>query len=325
MTAQNKGSEQVIYPVVVVDVSGDKCCALLDTGAGSSYASSAILDHLGIRPIREEFKRIEMMLGSTSKVIGVYGVTISSLNGKFRLKTEVTKVDRGTLLSLDNPKYGEVLQKYTHLERVHMDDDDTKAELPVHIILGTSDCAKINTENKPKIGRPGEPVAEITQFGWTIMSPRKKVKHPNLENEDPKNSKTKTPKLETGLSFINWLESLLLIQLESSTIMNRTQFKSTQVELRGAANAFPPLRGRLCFGSDQKTENAQTISRMLPYGQEKPIRRQSPTLTAVLCLVLCLAWRKSLTLEPHSPFSTSFQTFCVSARAYLHTSKYGQF
>ena len=55
------------------------------------------------------------------------------------------------------------------------------------------------------------------------------------------------------------------------------QFKSTQVELRGVVNAFPPLRGRLCFGSDQKPENAQTISRMLLYGQEKQIRRQSPT------------------------------------------------
>ena len=54
------------------------------------------------------------------------------------------------------------------------------------------------------------------------------------------------------------------------------QFKSTQV-----VNAFPPLRGRPggrpCFGRDQKTENAQTISRMLRYRQEKPIRRQSPT------------------------------------------------
>ena len=97
----------------------------------------------------------------------------------------------------------------------------------------------------------------------------------NLENEPPKNSKTKTPKLETGLSFINWLESLLLIQRESSRITNRMRFKSTQVELRGVVNAFPPLRGRLCFGSDQKTENAQTICRMLLYGREKPIRRQS--------------------------------------------------
>ena len=42
------------------------------------------------------------------------------------------------------------------------------------------------------------------------------------------------------------------------SITNRTQFKSTQV-----VNAFPPLR----FRRDQKTENAQTISRMLLYCQ----------------------------------------------------------
>ena len=89
------------------------------------------------------------------------------------MKTEVTKVERGTLLSLDNLKYGEVLQKYIHLERVHM--DDTKAELPIHIILRASDYAKIKTENKPKIGRPGESAVGLTQFGWTIMSPGKEV------------------------------------------------------------------------------------------------------------------------------------------------------
>ena len=49
-----------------------------------------------------------MMLGSTSKVTGVYSVTVSSLNGKFWLKTEVRKVDHGTLLSLDNPKFTEI-------------------------------------------------------------------------------------------------------------------------------------------------------------------------------------------------------------------------
>ena len=45
------------------------------------------------------------------------------------------------------------------------------------------------------------------------------------------------------------------------------------------------------------------------------------------------AWRKSLTRdarEPHSPqprtlFSASFQTFCLTARAYLNTQKYGLF
>ena len=96
-----------------------------------------------------------------------------------------------------------------------------------------------------------------------------KTRHPKLENEDPKSRKRSTldrkrstQKLETGLSFINTRP--MLIQQESSTITNRMQFKSTQV-----VNAFPPLRGRPggrpCFGRDQKTENAQTISRMLLY------------------------------------------------------------
>ena len=64
------------------------------------------------------------------------------------------------------------------------------------------------------------------QSAYRKRSTRKRSTQ-KLENEDPKNLKTKTPKLETGLSFINWLESLLLIQQESSTIMNRMQFKST--------------------------------------------------------------------------------------------------
>ena len=52
-----------------------------------------------------------------------------------------------------------------------MDDVDDKVELPVHLILGTSEYARIKTDSKPKIGRPGEPVAELTKFGWTILSP----------------------------------------------------------------------------------------------------------------------------------------------------------
>jgi len=100
LTAEDNETGKVIYPVVVVEVNGIKCRALLDTGAGSSNASSAILDHLRIRPLGEEFKRIEMMLGSVNKAIGVDGVTIDSLDRNFRLESEVTKVDRGSLLSL---------------------------------------------------------------------------------------------------------------------------------------------------------------------------------------------------------------------------------
>ena len=56
-----------------------------------------------------------------------------------------------------------------------------------------------------------------------------KTKHPKTRKRRPQKLENEDPKLETGLSFINWLESLLLIQQESSTITNRMQFKSTQV------------------------------------------------------------------------------------------------
>ena len=54
-------------------------------------------------------------------------------------------------------------------------DNDEKPELPVHLILGASEYARIKTETKPKIGQPSEPVAELTKFGWTILSPGKET------------------------------------------------------------------------------------------------------------------------------------------------------
>ena len=52
-----------------------------------------------------------------------------------------------------------------------MDDNDQKKELLVQIILGASDYSRIKTMTKPRIGQAGEPVAEQTQLGWSIISP----------------------------------------------------------------------------------------------------------------------------------------------------------
>lgn len=168
MVANGKGS--VTYPVVVVEIGGIKCRALLDTGAGSSYASAALLDRMGKQPARKEFRRIEMMMQTTNKEIEIYEVAIKNLSGDFQLETEVTKVNRGVLLTLANPQYNDLIKQFDHLKGVTMDDTDAKKELPVHLILGTSEYARIKTRTTPKIGNPGEPIAEQTQLGWTIMS-----------------------------------------------------------------------------------------------------------------------------------------------------------
>ena len=102
-------------------------------------------------------------------------VTIENgdVNGKFAMPVEVTKVDKGELLFLDNPNYEEAIAKNPHLSGVVMNDQDKKSRLPVHLILSAGEYAKLKTESALKIGEPGEPVAELTKFGWVIMSPGK--------------------------------------------------------------------------------------------------------------------------------------------------------
>lgn len=175
MTATTMERPTVIYPVVVVEVLGVKCRALLDTGAGSSYASAALLDRLQIRPHQREVRQIEMMMGVVTKPVEIFKVQISSLKGDFLLETDVTLVNKRQLLSLENPRYQQVLERYDHLKGVKMDDMDTKEFLPVHLILGVCDHTKIKTETAPLIGATNEPIAEKTKFGWTIISPGKEV------------------------------------------------------------------------------------------------------------------------------------------------------
>lgn len=69
----------------------------------------------------------------------------------------VSKVDKPELMLLQNPKYEELKRKYQHL--VRMDDEGSKPLLPVHLLLGASEYAKIKTVTPP------------TALGWTIMSP----------------------------------------------------------------------------------------------------------------------------------------------------------
>ena len=123
----------VTYSVVVVEVEGIKCRALLDTSAGSSYASAALLDHISSIRHNKEVRKIEMLLGASTREVELATITISDVNGKLSMPVEVTKVEKGELLFLENPKYQELIAGNPHLSGVVMNDVDTKSHLPVHI------------------------------------------------------------------------------------------------------------------------------------------------------------------------------------------------
>ena len=84
---------------------------------------------------------------------------VESLDGDFSMSVKLTKVHKGELLTVDNPHYQQLIDSYSHLRGVKIEDLDSKEELPVHVVLGSDEYAQI------------KPTAEKTKLGWLIMSP----------------------------------------------------------------------------------------------------------------------------------------------------------
>eukprot|EP00795_Rhopilema_esculentum_P008005 gene8005-13914_t len=139
---QYHANEAVTYPVVVASENGVKCRALLDTGAGSSYASKTLLDLIKIKPVRKKTRRIDMMMQSVNQRIEVYNVNIASIDEKFSLQAFVSKVDKDVLLALPNPKYDSMISRF-HIsltfDKINMNDKEKKPCLPTHFILDNSE------------------------------------------------------------------------------------------------------------------------------------------------------------------------------------------
>ena len=73
-----------------------------------------------------------------------------------------------------------MLTKYPHLTGIKMNENQTKAILPIHVILGASDFTKIKTQERTRIGQIGDPVPELTKLRWVIMSPGKESSYSNV-------------------------------------------------------------------------------------------------------------------------------------------------
>ena len=162
----------VIYPVAIARVNGQLCRIFLDTGTGGRYASSTLIQRAKAKYVGTVDKNVQMLLHSTSQSFEQYEVTVSNFKEDFEMKVCVTKVDKPDILKLENPNYKDVIERHQHLAGVTMLEKSDKDYLPVHLILGSGDFAKLKTATAPKIGKTLEdPVAELTKLGWVIYSP----------------------------------------------------------------------------------------------------------------------------------------------------------
>ena len=152
------GSNEGILPIIPIKVDGIICRALIDTGAGSSYASGKLIDLLKKKPCETKTRRVDMLISSQVTKLEMYDTLVESLDGDFSMSVKLTKVHKGELLTVDNPHYQQLIDSYSHLRGVKIEDLDSKEELPVHVVLGSGEYARIKTETKPHIGKDGEPM-----------------------------------------------------------------------------------------------------------------------------------------------------------------------
>lgn len=143
--------------------------ALLDTWAWSSYASAQLINNLHKKPAKPH--KSESRCWAPWQPKPKCRWPWHQLQAIFIMRMTVSKVDKPELTMLENPKYEGLINKYTHLSGVHVDDSDTKPLLPIHLVLRTSEYAKIKTSNSPKIAFSGQPIADKTTLSWTIMLP----------------------------------------------------------------------------------------------------------------------------------------------------------
>ena len=62
-----------------------------------------------------------------------------------------------------------MIKPYDHLKGIQMNESDTKPELPMHVILGASDCVKIKMQKCSRVSKMNEPKAQQTKIGWVVM------------------------------------------------------------------------------------------------------------------------------------------------------------
>ena len=113
---------EAVLPVVVVEINGIRCRALIDSGTGSSYVSSKLIELLKLKPSQTVVKNIDMLMASKTTKLEVYDIELASLTDSFALSVKATKVNKQELLLIGNPNYRDLINQHPHLKGVTMND-----------------------------------------------------------------------------------------------------------------------------------------------------------------------------------------------------------
>ena len=84
---------------------------------------------------------------------------------------DVTTVERGELLRINNPHYQMVIDSYALLKGVEMTDQDSKPHFLLHVMLG---YAAIKTSERPRVGLLGN--LSLRRLSWGGLLCRRELR-----------------------------------------------------------------------------------------------------------------------------------------------------
>ena len=98
-------------------MNGITCRALIDSGAGSSYISAKLAAMLNVKPVETRTSKIDMLLTSKTTRLEIYEATVESKVGDYAMDVKLIKVEKGELLTVDNPHYNKLQEELTILNK----------------------------------------------------------------------------------------------------------------------------------------------------------------------------------------------------------------
>ena len=160
----------VAYQTVQAKIGGILCRALLDSGSGQSYVSKEHARKLDVKPCREESRVIGTVNGDMQVECPVYELEVQGVGERSQTKftTQFARLNISVLSAVPNVHPEIAKENYRHLQDIKFSDTSSKGVLPIHAILGVKDYAHIKMGNIRK-GNEGDPIAEETALGWTLM------------------------------------------------------------------------------------------------------------------------------------------------------------
>eukprot|EP00795_Rhopilema_esculentum_P004207 gene4207-20394_t len=144
------------------------CRCLLDTGCDKTYMLQKTANLLKSKPLRQERKVLDTVHGERQHICSVYKIEVKDMTEKLKFETEVSTLSK--LTSVKNVKPQILKKKFNHLKNLEFSDISSERELEIDVIIGLEDLCKLKTGNM-KWGNAGDPVAEETTLGWTLMGP----------------------------------------------------------------------------------------------------------------------------------------------------------